>query len=193
MRAIGAWKKLSGILAVSVERDFERKVLPVLRIIWPSLEQVPARGKWDSRGVDLIVWSDSGPFPCIVQCKGFHEQEMGSSQIRQVEESIESFRKSDIRCDTYLLIHNRDGRYREFNDRVVKQLEQLVSEGKARRAELWDRQKTLDRAFNRMKEILSDALHEHSRNLLTYFQSLFEFGRYYSPVVPIIEKRLVFK
>ena len=106
----GAWRKWSGILATATERDFERKVLPFLRLFWQFLQQLPARGPWDAKGIDLLVWADSGPFPCGVQCKGFQVQELGDDQIRQVIKSIKAFRESDAVCDTYLLIHNRDGK-----------------------------------------------------------------------------------
>lgn len=54
-----AWRKWSGILATSTDRDFERKVLPFLRLFWPSLHQLPARGPWDAKGIDLLVWGHS--------------------------------------------------------------------------------------------------------------------------------------
>ena len=189
----GAWRKWSGILATATERDFERKVLPFLRLFWQFLQQLPARGPWDAKGIDLLVWADSGPFPCGVQCKGFQVQELGDDQIRQVIKSIKAFRESDVVCDTYLLIHNHDGKNRKFNDTINKYLSQLVSQGKANKAELWDRQTLLDRTFDRIKDILNDALCKRSQELLGYFQGLFEFGRYYIPIVPVIEKKLIFK
>lgn len=193
MPRYGAWRKWSGILATATERDFERKALPFLRLFWQSLQQLPARGPWDVKGIDLLVWVDSKPFPCGVQCKGFQVQELGDDQIRQVIKSIEDFRKSDVVCDTYIVIHNRDGKNRKFNDTINKYLSQLVSYGKANKAELWDRQTLLDRAFDRIKHILNDALCKRSQELLGHFQDLFEFGRYYLPIVPVIEKKLIFK
>lgn len=187
------WKRWSRALATTTERDFERKVLPFLRLFWPHLHQVPARGSWDAKGIDLLVWTDSGSFPCAIQCKGFHVQDLGNEQIRQVEKSIDDFCNSDALCDIYLVVHNRDGRYREFNKRVNQQLKKLVSTGKARKAEVWDRRTLLKKAFDRTEQILKAALREHSVSLLNHFQSLFKFGRAHIPVVPVIEEKLMFK
>lgn len=99
MRGQSVYQRWSGLLAQSADRDFERKVLPFLRLFWPSLVQTQARAAWDAKGVDLLVWTDHGPFPCIVQCKGFQVQELGNDQLRQVENSIEAFRRSDASCD----------------------------------------------------------------------------------------------
>src|SRR5258707_865854 len=99
---VGAWQRWSGMLARSTERDFERLVLPFLRLFWPTIDQVPARGNWDSAGIDLLVWTEGNPFTCAVQCKGFAVQELGRDQLRQALESIESFSSSGHRCDIYL-------------------------------------------------------------------------------------------
>jgi hypothetical protein len=193
MPLYGAWRKWSGTLALTTDRDFERKTLPFLRLFWPSLKQLPARGKWDAKGIDLLEWVDSGPFPCGIQCKGFEVQELGDDQIRSVLKSIESFRKSDACCDVYLVVHNRDARNKNFNDTVNAHLKELVSIGKAKRAELWDRQTFLLRTYNRLKEILDSALFELSKEMLSRFEGLFEFSRYYITEVPAAEKRLIFK
>lgn len=195
MHGLRAWKRCSGALALATERNFEREVLPFLRLLWPSLQQVreSERKSWDAKGIDLLVWADRGLFPCIVQCKGFRVQRLGYDQIRQTEESIEKFRKSDVSCYQYLLVHNRDARFKEFNSKINERLKKLVSEGKAKKAALWDQHTLLREAFDRMKEIINDALRQHSRQLLNHFQSLFDFGHYYIPTVPVAEKRLIFK
>ncbi len=193
MRRSSVWQRLSHSLAVATELDFQTKALPVLRLCWPSLVQTPNRRTWDEKGIDLLVWEDQGPFPCCVQCKGFHVQNLSYNQIRQAEESIDKFLASDVTCDTYLLVHNRDGRHKEFNTRVRQRLDQVVSEGKAMEAHLWDRQTLLNRAFDWMKTTLDANLHQYSEGLLRYFQSLFRYGHYYIPTVPIAERRLVFK
>ena len=193
MRGLSAWRKWSGMLAVADSRDFERKVLPFLRLTWPSMQQAPATGNWDRKGIDLLVWKDSGYLPCVVQCKGFKVQELGSEQIRQTEKSIDSFYNSNVLCDFYILVHNREGKHKDFNERVNERLRKLVANGKAKKAELWDRQTLLKRAFDRMKNILNTGLRENSRHLLDHFQSLFEFGNYHISEVPIIEKELIFK
>lgn len=193
MRSSTPWTKLSNSLAVATELDFQTKVIPVLRLCWPFLVQTPNRKTWDKKGIDLLVWKDQSPFPCCVQCKGFHVQNLGYDQIRQAEESIDKFLASDVTCETYILVHNRDGRYREFNTRVKQRLDKLVHEGKAEEAYLWDRQTLLNRAFEWMKTTLDTNLYQYSEELLAYFQSLFRYGRYYVPTVPVAERRLVFK
>ncbi len=193
MRRSTPWTKLSYSLAVATELDFQKKVIPVLRLCWPSLVQTPNRKTWDEKGIDLLVWEDQGPFPCCVQCKGFHVQNLSHDQVRQAEESIDKFLASDVTCDTYLLVHNRDGRHGKFNTRIRQRLDQVVSMGKAREAHLLDRQTLLNRAFNCMKTTLDAKLHKYSEELLRYFQSLFRYGNYYVPTVPVAERRLVFK
>ncbi len=53
------WKDGSGRLAVAEEDDFERAVLPLLRLTWPGMQQAPRKKSWDQRGIDLFVWADS--------------------------------------------------------------------------------------------------------------------------------------
>lgn len=146
------YKRLSGEIAVSEGRDFERRILPLIRLIWPEAVGAPALRSFDRRGVDHIVWSDSPPFPLVVQCKGFRadEHEIGNSQLKQCLDSIESFQKSRLPAATYLLIHNRDGRNAAFRDAIENALSSLVQSSQVERAELWDRQRLLQQAFNMM-------------------------------------------
>lgn len=193
MRGQSVYQRWSGILGQATDRDFERRALPFLRLFWPSLVQTAARRTWDAKGIDLLVWTDHGPFPCVVQCKGFQVQELGNDQIRQVENSIEAFHNSDASCDVFLVVHNRDGRNPQFNRRIKEKLKQLVSSGKVGEADLWDRQALLDKVFGRTKEIVEAALCEHSATLLNHYQSLFRFGHAYISAVPVIEEKLIFK
>lgn len=193
MRRTAIWQKMSGHLSARTERDYERAVIPYLRIFWPTLQQTPARGEWDRRGVDLMTSADDSPLTCIVQCKGFHVHELGDEQIRPTVQSIEAFAKSGITCHTYLIVHNRDGRWREFNKTIDAALKQLVADGIVERAELWDRQKLLDNAFDGIIALVDRKLRVHSRQLLDDFQELFQYGRYYLPEVPVEEDRLLFK
>jgi hypothetical protein len=190
---IGAWKKWSGILATSVERDFERKALPFLHLFWPAMIQTPPRSVWDAKGIDLLVWSDTEPLPCAVQCKGFSVHSIGDDQIRQTLGSIEAFRRSGAKVDTYLIVHNRDGKNRKFSDLVEKQLTALVSAGLAKRAELWHRHEILDQAHDKLREIIVSEVHSYSQTLLDQFQSRFRFGHLYKTSVPVVEKTLRFK
>jgi hypothetical protein len=186
-------QKWSGELAFSTERDFERKVLPFLRVFWPALVQVPARREWDAKGIDLAVWADQAPLPVAVQCKGFAVQEVGPDQLRQTLSSIEAFARSGISCQMYLMVHNRDGRNREFAQAIQERLTDLVATGRVARAELWDRQLLLANAFDRVKQTLAEALREYTQELLRQFEERFNFGRAWVDTVPLVEDRLVFR
>src|SRR5437870_4518609 len=124
------WKKHSGYLATAEEDEFERRLLPFLRLRWPLIVQAPRKRHWDARGIDLFVWSDSGALPIVVQAKGFKVRELGADQLRQVEESIDKFEKSDVQADMYLLVHNRDSRSEDFRRRVATRMERLVVSGR---------------------------------------------------------------
>lgn len=78
------YRILVGELASSDSREFERGVLPILRLAWPDAIPPPALNWLDQAGIDIMIWSDAQPFPLLVQCKGFKvaEEEMGKSQIR---------------------------------------------------------------------------------------------------------------
>lgn len=180
-------------MARSTERDFERMVLPFLRVLWPNIDQVPARREWDARGVDLLVWKEGGPFSCAVQCKGFAVQEVGRDQIRQVVTSIEAFSAAAIECETYIVLHNRDGKNAEFRNLIEGRLKKLIETGQVRRAELWDRQKFLTTVDRRLQELINASLREHSSELLKNYQNLFTFGYAFVPRVPAQEFALRFR
>lgn len=186
------WGKLSGLLAASVHDDFERKVLPFLRFLWPSIRQAPRMKKWDQQGIDLFVWTDEGPFPCAVQCKGFEVQTLDRSQIEQVRSSIKTFRNSDYTAEVYILLHNRSGENRSFAEEVEKELKLLVDEGKARQAFLWDRERFLNHFFSAVEEALASSLRRHSEQVLKAVQKLFAFGSVHLDQVPVTHSRVIF-
>lgn len=150
---------LSGELATSTGRDFERLCIPLLRLIWRDTITPPALGSFDRVGVDHIVWSDVGRFSLVVQCKGFlvSEQQVSVSQIKQCCDSIKAFRDSGISARCYLLVHNRDGRNKEFRRDVETELNRLTSSGQVEQAYLWDRQTFLKQAFQKMYTLVQDA------------------------------------
>src|ERR1035437_2404866 len=190
---VGAWKRWSGTLALSTEREFERLCLPFLRLFWPSIAQAPPRQHWDQKGIDLLEWSEDDRFPCAVQCKGFVVQQIGADQLRQVLDSIAAFRNSGVKVHTYLIIHNRDGRNEQFRKRVENELEQIILSGQAIRAELWDRQKFLINSSTELEQCISKALQVHAKGLLSYYEGLFLHGSTYLSHVPVREFRLTFK
>jgi len=148
------YKHLSGELSTSEDRDFERRVLPLVRILWPEAVGPPALKSFDRSGADHLVWSDKSPFNLVVQLKGFRssEHELGASQIRQCKKSIDSFAKSKLKAKKYLLIHNRDGRSRDFRTEIETALNKLVDSKQVESAELWNRQKLLQEVLNRLLE-----------------------------------------
>ncbi|HEY2236550.1 MAG TPA: hypothetical protein VGK01_23970 [Candidatus Angelobacter sp.] len=190
---VGAWQRWSASLARSTERDFERMVLPFLRVLWPDIDQVPARRQWDAKGIDLLVWREGELFPCAVQCKGFVVQDIGQDQLRQVLASIDSFSDSAIRCETYIVLHNRDGKNAEFRTSIETRLKELTESGQVSKAELWDRQKFLTTIDQRLQEIINASLREHSYALLKNYQNLFVFGDAFVPRVPAQEFALRFR
>lgn len=189
----GTWNRWSIGLGNSAGEDFLRKAMPFLRLFWPTAHITPKEGPWRSRGVDILATDDAGDLICGIWCLGFQEIELGEEHIREAVAAIRAFRDSDITLPHYVLVHNRDGRNRTFYKEIQRELEGLVSSGKAGQAELWDRQTFLTHAFNRMMEILNESLRGHSDSLLRHFQSLFEFSASHIAEVPVLEKRLTFK
>jgi uncharacterized protein YjcR len=60
----------------------------------------------------------------------------------------------------YLVVHNRDVHNREFAQAIQERLTDLVATGRVARAELWDRQRLLANAFDRVKQMLAEALRD---------------------------------
>lgn len=148
------YQLLSGELAASDGRDFERLALPLIRIIWKDNIAPTPMGSFDRIGADQMVWADTEPFPLVVQYKGFKvsDSEIGSSQINQCLKSIGAFRKKGYKADVYLLVHNRIGADKRFRRSIETELSELVESGQVKRAELWNRQRFLREAFNKMLE-----------------------------------------
>lgn len=186
-------KHHSGFLAVAERDEFERRVLPFLRLRWPTIQQAPRTRGWDAKGIDLLVWADDGPLPLVAQAKGFLVQTIGPDQIRQIEASIDAFEASDVAADCYLLIHNRDNRSEELRRRVAAKLERLVVTGRVKRFEFWDRLTTLDRSYDRMVELLSARLRQRAVELEARFEQVVRFGDIHVPAVPYRESRIEFR
>jgi len=162
-----SWTRKSGELAAASARDFERLALPLLRVFWPTLIHPRELSGLDRSGIDLVVWSDSGEFPVVVQCKGLYQEEMlVSRQLPQIKKSIESFRKSCFKCHTYLLLHNRTGEDRNAHEEILGLLSELVKTGKAIKAELWDRQTFLKKVKLRLKQEIADRIVKRSQALI---------------------------
>ena len=185
------WKKWSGELAKAERDDFERKIIPLLRLWWPQIQQSPRLRIWDQRGIDLFEWVDDGPFSCCVQCKGFQVHAIGHEQLDQVSASIDKFANSGVQCQTYLLVHNRDGRNSAFRTAIEQQLKLLLSKGVARRAKIWDRETLLDEAERRLEQLISEDLTQRSKELLNRQREQLGLVQHYVSPVPIIEQKIL--
>jgi hypothetical protein len=136
---------------------------------------------------------DESVITCVVQCKTSQEKLLGKSDIAQAEQSINAFQKSGLKCSTYLLIINGDGRSADYNAAVEARLKNLVASGVAQKAELWARTKLFEVAFDRMKEILLHGLRGRAKERQQAYQELFRFGHVYLPEVPAQEDHLILK
>lgn len=154
------YQLLSAELAAREGLDFQRRVLPLLRVIWPEAIESPQLRSFDRAGADHLVWSDTLPLSLVVQCKGFQcgEHELGSAQIAQILKSISSFRASGLRARKYVIVHNRDGRCEALRHQAAIELDKLIRSGQVDDAELLDRRSFLQRVFNRMHERILDAV-----------------------------------
>jgi hypothetical protein len=185
-----AWNKWSNELAISLGRDFERSCLPFLRLIWPTMMRPTPLSKWDRQGVDLLALGQDDTFSCVIQCKTSQNKELDSEAIRRTRASIASFRNSGHQSETFLVLINGDGRSIAFNEAITADLADLISTGRVKKAELWNRQTLLNRTFLRMKEILGEALRRLSSERQEYFRTFFKFGAVYIDRVPVLEESI---
>jgi hypothetical protein len=154
------YKRLSGELAESEGRGFQRKCLPLLRVIWPEAMHSTDLGGADSKGIDILVWRDGALLPLVVQCKGFKvtEKELGDSQIKQCSKSIESFSRSGFKAEMYILVHNREAKDEHFRHSIDTELEKLRQAGHARKAVCWDRQTFVKKILDAMLVMIKTKL-----------------------------------
>ena len=195
MKQSSVWRRLAGELAVSESRDFERRIVPLFRLKWPSISQTSAQGRWDRSGVDLLVLSEEEPFPCVVQCKGFRvrAEVLGDDQVLQIEESVDRFIQSGITCDEYYLVYNRDARNRRFQERIGSIISRICEEGLARSALVWDLDTLLSNAQSFIRSRLDFSLRRSSEEQLSRFQGLFDYGDCHVRCTPVAESVIVFR
>jgi hypothetical protein len=170
------WADLDRTLAIASGDDFARKVRPLLRLLWPTLVETPRKRKWDNDGIDYVAWVDDGPFPCVVQCKGFEVQVLGKSQLEQIEKSVAKFGKSGNRCDEYVLVHNRDGRDRDFFDQASTAVASLVTAGCALRARVLDRQGLRTEVYAALRQHVEDAARRATQKRTDRLRLLFDLA-----------------
>ena len=187
------WTQKSGELATATGRDFERQALPLLRAFWPDLVHPLGLKSLDQAGIDLVVWSDSAEFPVVVQCKGLSQEErLVSEQLPQIRRSIQNFRQSDFKCQTYLLLHNRTGEDRVAHDEIVGLLNELIENRKATVAEIWDRQIFLKKVRFKLKEIIENRIVARASNSIELHKRFFRFGGIHVDRVPVTHQQWMF-
>jgi hypothetical protein len=149
------WKRTKSELRNAEGRDFERKVLPFLRIIWSDTILPQPLRTHDKSGVDILRWKrrKDKSIPLAVQCKGFRvgDSEMGKDQVRQCEESIDTFIKSGFKADVYILIHNREPNS-DFQRQVELKLNELKKLGRVKEAYVWDYLMLIRQAGDKVRE-----------------------------------------
>lgn len=135
------WKRTKSELRNAEGRDFERRVLPFLRIIWADTILPQPLRTYDRAGIDILRWKNraDNSIPLVVQCKGFHvgDSELGTDQIEQCKESIDTFIKKGFKADVYILVHNRESNS-VFQRQVELKLEELKKSGCVKEAYVWD-------------------------------------------------------
>ena len=130
-------------------RDFEKAALPFLRAGSAAVVSGPPLGDYDRHGVDMLAFSPTGAVEFVVQCKGFLVDKLGGSQIEQCLDSIEAFRKSRLRPQTYVLpLQQGRPTGAEFRRAVEAAVGELEKEGLAGDADLWSIDDLLQLAFN---------------------------------------------
>jgi hypothetical protein len=188
------WSQLASELATATKDDFERRVLPLLRMFWPTLIRPQGQRELDRAGIDLVTHVDKGPFPCVVQCKGFYAQEeIGDDQVRQISDSIDAFISSPFSCYHYLLVHNRTGKNRPEARKIDQALQRLLATGKARTADHWDRQKFIGKLKRQLLTVVAERTREFSEVLLRQLNNAFAYGAVVVPSVPVAEQTLSFR
>jgi hypothetical protein len=149
--------------------------------------QAPRMQRLDCFGVDLCVPDVGTHFHVVVQTKGFKvDEQLLDSQVENlILPSIEKYRRSPLTCDDYVLLHNREGSDRKLAGIIQASLEQLVIEGKAKSAQLWDRDVFIKKIRNQIDTRIRDKLSARSRNLLHQYEKFFHFGSLFVSHVPL--------
>ncbi|WP_428422824.1 hypothetical protein [Methylibium sp.] len=188
------WSRVTEDLKSSSGRDFEQRVLPLLRVKWPSLVNPKALGLLDQRGIDHVLVGPGDPLEVVVQCKGFQiEEPLGDSQIAQVRKSVDSFLASPHRCATYLLVYNRHGQNRDFDARLDHEVTRLHASGKAGRALVWDLNRLVREIDERLAQRMLSEIERLGDTRRRDEQSRFTFGDVVLKRVPCQRGRLALR
>ena len=136
--------------------------------------------------MDLFTEPTDEPITCCVQCKGFAVQHVAAEQYRQILTSINKFQDSKIRCNNCLVIHNRDARLPEYEQRVDAKLSGLVASGQVRKAAIYDRRKFLKWIVEYVGALLRRKIRSSSCSSLAALERLYS-KQIWQVNVPIVE------
>lgn len=184
------WRTIKGTFGHKTDRDFEREVLSVLSLRWSDLIQATSLKHFDRRGIDLLSWSDVGPFPCVIQCKGYSEWELTNEHVKQARKSIAAFAASGYRCETYVFLYNRERRSLSYHDAVERAVRELCEAGVCANAEVWDLDRLMREHQADILRIVEDGLRDNTRRMLEHQSRLFDTGGAIVNTVPLSQKRL---
>jgi hypothetical protein len=163
------WKRLAHRLSTERGRAYEALVVRLLR---------GALGAWSEELISLAdgLWAEGlePPYPVVARILRWDAagEELGMDELRECEEEISRFRNSGIEAEHFLLIHNRHSGSRLLREGAGAALRDLEASGTVRRAELWDYQRLLRRAFNGMLDLLVTRSRQRSLSLATVAEVL---------------------
>ncbi len=141
--------QLAGRIYGHTDRELERMLLPILRILWPALVRPEARSKLDTAGIDFYLGSPPR-FDLVIQCKGSIKDEVTSKVVRSAAASSVKFRRSGLSSERYLLFTNKPVKGREIAASMGTVLDTLRESGSAFAAEHWDTRELLKQLFNHL-------------------------------------------
>ncbi|MDB5960537.1 MAG: hypothetical protein JWP59_1831 [Massilia sp.] len=134
----GGWSSFKQAMLAETGRDFEKAAFPYLRMAWPDLAYPSDLGFFDKQGIDQLVVIPGGIFPVVIQFKGFEIQsQLGKSQLDQIQKSVDSFIRSNLKTEQYILFYNNSGEDQLFYQNVGAIIETVVAAGAATSATVW--------------------------------------------------------
>ena len=185
------WKRVNGALIAAVDRDFERAVLPLMRIFWPQMIAPRGLGAYDKAGVDLLAFGEGDRIECAVQCKGFFKAEgLLDDQFPPIAASIRKFARSGLKAKTFILVHNQDSRNENVAAQIEDSLAALLTSGNVEEVFQWDRRAFLKAVEARLRKLLADRLAEQSALMLRQLDEQFIHGGTYVAKVPVRHRLL---
>lgn len=176
--------------ALATGHNFNRQVLPFLRLIWTNLREPEPEGPESKLGIDFLTPSAGRRFECAICCRGFKAGKPDAADLSAILRTIAAWRESDFYCERFTLLHNADPANTDFRDAIRAALKQLGKSTNTRTVEALSRLDLVDQARRKVLEILEGAFRRNATELLNRQQALFRFGRVYLPLVPLSDPRV---